>query len=324
MNKTTEMQINKAFANVVKGIENAPDAMTLVGFTGFESHPFAVTKMDDDDFIFDKEAFQIMAYSWNREFSRKDTDPRRGIWWGGPKGVGKTTLTEQFYARLGVPVVALTCNRRIPISDFIDKMIPDGSGGWSQVPGPLKIAMMMGFPVVLNEPSRMEPSDLVAMHDIIDRGLLVCDDGEVVRAARGFVVHATDNTMGFGDDTGSYADANSLDHATLSRFLKAEVGYPEKDVEQAILVKKTGMSLANATLFVGFANAVRQAYVKGDSAITMGIREVIDWAEASMYFSAIDSEPPAMFALKRVLGGCPPEEMSALTSTFESMFGTGK
>lgn len=318
-----DIAINKAFAEVVPDVSNAPDAMTLVGYVGFDDHPHLAPVMADEDFLFDKEAFQIMAYAWNREWShRKDYDPRRGVWWGGPKGAGKTTLTEQFFARLGVPVVQLTCNRRIPLSDLIDKMVPDGAGGWIQIPGPLKVAMQMGIPVVLNEPSRMEPADLVAMHDIIDRGILVTDDGEVIRAKRGFLVFATDNTMGFGDETGSYPDANMLDQATLSRFLKAEVDYPAPELEQQILQNKAGLQADAARMFVSFANSVRAAFIGGKSSVTMGTRELIDWAQASTYFSGIKTEPPALFALKRVMGGCPAADWEAMKATFQSHFGS--
>lgn len=315
-----DVPIKQAYANVVDGIHAGPDT-TFVGYTGYEQHPYLPHRMSDDDFLFDKEAFLIMGYAWNREWSRKDYEPRRGVWWGGPKGAGKTTLTEQFFARLGVPVIALTCNRRLPLSDFIDKMVPDGQGGWITVPGPLKIAMEMGFPVILNEPSRMEPADLVAMHDIIDRGIHTGDDGTIIRAKRGFLVFATDNTMGFGDDTGSYPDANLLDAATMSRFLKAELTYPNVRMETQILVNRCGMDKAVAAKHVGFANAVRNAYISGKSAVTMGTRELLDWAQASAYFAAMRDQPGALFALKRVLGGCPQSEMKALEALYESHFG---
>lgn len=315
-----DIAIKQAFANVLPGVDSTPDDMTLVGFEGYASHPHLAPVMADEDFLFDKEAFLIMAYAWNREWARKDYDPRRGVWWGGPKGAGKTTLTEQFFARLGVPVIQLTCNRRIPLSDLIDKMVPDGAGGWMQIPGPLKVAMQMGLPVVLNEPSRMEPADLVAMHDIIDRGVLVTDDGEAIRAKRGFLVFATDNTMGFGDETGSYPDANMLDQATLSRFLKAEVSYPAMELEQTILQNKAGLRADTARMFVSFANALRAAFIGGKSSVTMGTRELIDWAQASTYFAGVRTEPPALFALKRVMGGCPAADWEAMKAIFESHF----
>lgn len=316
-----DVAINKAFAHVVPDVEKAPADATLVGYEGFDGHPHLAGVMSDGDFLFDKPAFQTLAYAWDREWTRKATDPRRGVWFGGPKGAGKTTMCEQFFARLGVPVVQLTCNRRIPLSDLIDKMMPDGSGGWIQIPGPLKVAMQMGLPVILNEPSRMEPADLVAMHDIIDRGILVCDDGEVVRAAQGFLVFATDNTMGFGDETGAYPDANVLDQATLSRFLKVEVDYPSAEMEARILESKVGTQKDVARLFVSCANAIRASYIAGKSAVTMGTRELIDWASAAEYFVGYKDEPPAVFAFKRVMGGVPAAEMRAMLQTLEAHFG---
>lgn len=317
----TEVKVKDAFGTVVPGFDKAPDAATLVGFNGMDQHPFQVQVMEDADFLFDKEAWMTMAYAWNREWSRKDTDPRRGVWFGGPKGTGKTTLVEQFFGRLKVPVTVITCNRKTPLADLLTKMSPDGTGGWIQTPGPLKLAMQMGLPVCLNEVSRMDPADLVAVNDIIDRGIHVMDDGEVVRAARGFVVFATDNTMGFGDERGAYMDANMMDQSFLSRFLKFEVTYPAEEVEIKILQNRAGLDEATARQHVKFATAVRHAYERATSSVTMGTRELIDWAQASTYFGSLKTEAGALFALRRVMGGCPGQEMKALEQIYRSTFG---
>lgn len=322
MNQHSDIAVATAFAGTMPGVEKS--GAKLTGMTGMESHPFFPTIKSSYKFI--KDAFMTMAYAWHREWLRKDYDPRRGIWLGGPKGCGKTTMVEQFFARLGVPVVSLTCNRRIPLSDYIRTMVPDGDGGWICQKGPLVIAMEMGLPVVLNEPSAMDPADITAMHDIIDRGLLVQEDGVVVRATRGFLVFATDNSMGHGDLTGSYPGLNAQSTASMSRFFKLQVDYPTPEEEMQIL-KAEFPDQAEPVLepFIRLANSVRAAYKAMQSQVTMGTRELIDWIGCSVYFAGLAQQgrEPAWFGLQRVIGdGLPDSEAKGLRANYEAAFGT--
>lgn len=312
--------IASAFSGAVDGVEKS--TATLPGRTGLESHPFF--PLIKSSYRFGKDAFMTISYAWHREWLRKECDPRRGIWLGGPKGCGKTTMCEQFFARLGVPVVSLTCNRRIPLSDYIRQMVPDGEGGWICQKGPLVVAMEMGFPVVLNEPTSMDPADITAMHDIIDRGLLVQEDGVVVRAARGFTVFATDNSMGIGDMTGSYPGLNTMSAASMSRFFKFEVGYPDEKEELEILKSEYPQQKAGILKqFIKMTNMVRAAYLGNQSQVTMGTRELIDWVGVSVYFAGMTDQgrEPAWFGLQRVAAdGLPSNEAKALRKHYEAVF----
>ncbi|OGU24353.1 MAG: hypothetical protein A2580_09165 [Hydrogenophilales bacterium RIFOXYD1_FULL_62_11] len=316
---TIKAKIAVAFAGSVPGVESAPHEM--VAYDGQQNHPLLPRVMDT--FRFNKDLFMTLGLSWNREWSRSETDARRGVWIGGPKGAGKTTAPEQFFARLGVPVLTLTCNRRVPLSDYISKMVPDGEGGWINQPGPLVIAMQEGYPVVLNEPSAMDEADLIAMHDIIDRGLLVTDDGTVVKAKRGFLVYAADNTMGYGDESGGYVGTNVLNSATMRRFFKFEIDYPNEAEEVGILQARFPNQVKEAlSAFVKFANMIRAPYNQRQSQVTMSTGELIEMVEAAVYFDGLSSQgrSPAWFAFNRIMGGMPPVEMEAARSSFQACF----
>ena len=318
MMKYEPTPIAQAYKGAVDGVERQPGV--TFGCSDTAGHP--MLPLVNPKYRMSKDTYLTLAYSWNREHTRGATDPRRGVWLGGPKGCGKTVAIEQFYARIGVPVVAITCNRRIPLSDYIQKLVPDGDGGWVSIPGPLIIAMTEGFPVILNEPSAMDPADLIAMHDVIDRGMLVQDDGTVVHAATGFLVHATDNSMGYGDQTGGYPALNSLSTATMSRFLKMEADYPSETEEVAILLgRNPALDPDLAEQFVKFANGMRAPYRQGRSSVTMGTRELIDWVDATEYFQGLATigRSPGWFALQRVMGGLPPEESTAMRNLFVSV-----
>lgn len=321
MNKI-DIILATAFANAVPGVEDTQQK--LPGYSGTQSH--VLLPRINPAYRFDKERFLTLSYSWAREWSRTETDPRRGVWFGGPKGAGKTTVVEQFFARLGVPVLTLTCNRRIPLSDFIQKMVPDGEGGWLKVDGALTTAMRMGYPVVLSEPSAMDEADLIAMHDIIDRGYLVMEDGDVVQAKRGFLVYATDNTMGWGDQTGAYGGTGSMNSATMRRFLKDEVDYPSPEEEIEILQRYfPGQTQDVLRQFVDFANAIRAPHRAGQSPVTMGTGEVREWVECAQYFRTLahrkeNALNPAWFAFKRIMGGIPGPELQAARQHFQNTF----
>lgn len=324
MFKQTNVHVSTAFAGVVPDIEklkSKADA-TITAYEGTSGHP--CLPAEKPGYMIGKLNYQVLAFAWSREWARHDTAPRRGIWICGPKGSGKTTMVEQFFARLGVPVVSKTCNRRIPLSDYFSQTVPDGAGGWMTIDGPIKIAMEMGYPVILNEPSVMDPADLIAMHDIIDRGFHVMESGEVIQAKRGFMVFATDNTGGFGDVDGSYADVNTMNQATMSRFLKLELAYMTDEEEIAVLEGLfPGQSRGTLAEFVKFANVVRSVYINKQSRITIGTRELIDWVEASIYFTSLSGLgiDPSWFALRRVVAdGLPSEEFAALKQHYESVF----
>lgn len=320
MFKQTSVNIAAAFAGVVAGVEKAN--LTLVGYEGTSGHPCLPALKPV--YRMAKTAFQTLAYAWVREWARDDTAPRRGIWFSGPKGAGKTTIAEQFFARLGVPVVAKTCNRRIPLSDYFSQTVPDGSGGWMTIDGPIKLAMEMGYPLILNEPSAMDPADLIALHDIIDRGYHVMESGDVIQAKRGFIVFAADNTGGFGDEDGAYAGVNTMNQATMSRFLKLEIDYLSEGEETELLMALfPGQEDSVLRRFVSMANLVRSAFVNGESIITIGTRELIDWTEAALYFAPLAQTgvEPAWFALQRVLvDGLPKAEARAVRQHYEAVF----
>ncbi len=277
--------LESVFTVIVPTLALAPDnvrVQEVAVATGTERHQYLPAPIPG--YRLDKTLFQTLMFLWDREQNRSDTAVRRGLWIGGPRRAGKTTGVEQFFAALGMPVLSITCNRRIPLSDYIRQMLPDGTGGWMSLPGPLVTAMEQGYPVVLNEASSMDPADLLAMNDIIDRGLLVMDDGTVVKAVRGFLVFVTDNTMGSGDETGLYGGTEGQNSSTVSRFFKFKVDYPVAEEEVQILAKRFP-TIPETTIeqFVSFANAVRVAHKNG-LRTTIGTGEVIDLVEISDYF----------------------------------------
>lgn len=262
------------------------------GRTPDPAHPFLKRVIP---FSFSEEIFRVLQFAWLREVNRQPHQPRRGVWLSGAKGAGKTTVIEQFFARLGLPVASLTCNREFRIADAVQSktLVPNDKGGMTIVPvdGPLGIAMREGFPVVLNELDLADPAELTGLNDIVDRGIYVVpDSGEVIEATPGFMVMAAANSNGAGDLSGEYAGVGTMNSALMSRFYKFEIEYPKEEAELEILRQAGLVTPENEGAIQSIckiAKLIRDAYKTGSKGLTTPIstREVIDIAEAVEAFA---------------------------------------
>lgn len=299
----------------------------LPGRVSDPAHPFTKKLIP---FRFSQEVFRVLQFAWLREVNRQPHQPRRGVWFSGPKGAGKTTVIEQFCARLGLPVASLTCNREFRIADAVQSktLIPNDNGGMTIVPvdGPLGIAMREGFPVVLNELDLADPAELTGLNDIVDRGIYVVpDSGEVIEATPGFMVMAAANSNGAGDLTGEYAGVATMNAALMSRFYKFEVSYPSP-AEELDVLRQTGLvtteNEAIAEKVCEIAGLLRKAYESGAQGLTSPIstREVIDITEAVGAFAHLADKgiSPMRYAFNLCYGnGLPPAAKQAVEQVID-------
>ena len=156
----------------------------------------------------------------------------------GPKGAGKSSTIEQYYARLGQPVFRVTGHQRLELSDLIGLMsVRDGQTVFQH--GPLSLAAMSGGVFLFDEADACPPEVLVVLHGSLEIGshfVIAENGGQVVRIDPAFRVIVTGNTAGDGDITGEYAGTVVQNSATLDRFNFLEWDYPAEDVEKAILM----------------------------------------------------------------------------------------
>jgi cobaltochelatase CobS len=304
-----------------------PGDVQVPGRMTNSAHPFLRRVMP---FAFSQEIFRVLQFAWLREVNRQPHQPRRGVWLSGPKGAGKTTVIEQFFARLGIPIASLTCNREFRIADAVQSktLVPNDNGGMTIVPvdGPLGIAMRDGFPVVLNELDLADPAELTGLNDIVDRGFYVVpDSGEVIEAAAGFMVMAAANSNGSGDLSGEYAGVATMNSALMSRFYKFEVGYPSRADELEILRQAGVVSDENETVaekVCEIADLLRKAYRSGSNGLTTPIstREVIDITEAVGAFAHLVDKniSPMKYAFALCYGnGLPPPARKAVEEVID-------
>jgi len=208
----------------------------------------------------------------------------------GPTGCGKSSVIEQYAARLGWPAVVVDCDDATERSDLIGQFFLIG-GETQFVHGPVATAARNGWLLVLNELDQM-PGGKGALHALFEGKPLVIPEngGEVIQPNPWFRIVVTGNSAGGGDATGLYTGVQRQNLAFMDRFRVVEVSYPSKDVEIGILqaVHPT-LPESVAEQMTRVANEVRRLFVgDGDSGgeltVTMSTRTLLRWAALAIDF----------------------------------------
>jgi len=260
---------------------------SVPGFTNSDS-PYLVP-VDPGYQFQDVDAMRILCAAWSREWDRPEHAHRKGVQLFGPTGSGKSSIVEQFFARIGVPLLRVTWNPKreadqlISEKSLIDGMLLDKD----QV---MVIAARNGWPVLINEIDLADPAELVALNDIIEKGLITLPSGETFVAKRGFCVFATSNTAGIDDEDGVYHGTRSQNASTLRRFFKVRLGYPSEDAEFAFLQEAFPKSSESFLKRVAaIATRLRRAYegTLDGKRLSKPISrpEVLDWVDLMTRFA---------------------------------------
>jgi len=210
----------------------------------------------------------------------------------GPKGSGKSTLTEQICARLNIPFMRVNCRQDMESSAiFGTPTVESGSIGW--IPGPAEILARSGGVLQVDEISAAPAGINMAMQWMLERnGKVFVPDkpssvgDRMIEPCDWFRVVATDNTVLQGDATGEYAGTFVQNTALLDRFSMALVlDYPDVEHEFGIIRGKVkGIKAPEIRKLLKVAVKVREAYVKGDIEFTMSPRTTLEWAEKIAYW----------------------------------------
>jgi len=143
----------------------------------------------------------------------------------GPAGTGKSTIGEK---------VAEALNRKfVPESALRDDIkitgYQDANGVFHE--SPFYRAMKDGALYMIDEIDNSHPDVLTVINTAIAQGYFIFPNGELVRAAKDFMVIVAGNTTGDGGD-GMYI-RNVIDAASSDRFIQIEINY-DIEVEKAI------------------------------------------------------------------------------------------
>ena len=181
---------------------------------------------------------------------RKDVIREIRYWWmtgqgdvlmlWGPTGTGKTSVFEQWCARLGIPLFMAKGHRRFEPMEAFGQFVGGENGTTPWVDGPVTLAARYGLPCIINEYDRIAADRAIVFNDVFEgRSFPIPGkSGEVVSPQPGFRVLITCNTNLVEDVSGNYGTANTHDISVLERIVAIQIGYPDDETEFKLLEKE--------------------------------------------------------------------------------------
>ncbi len=170
----------------------------------------------------------------------------------GPTGCGKTRFVEHMSARLGRPLITVSCHDDLSAADLVGRHLI-GEHGTVWADGPLARAVRTGAICYLDEVVEARKDTTVVLHPLADdrRVLPIERTGEQLVAPSGFMLVVSYNP-------GYQNLLKSLKPSTRQRFVALTFGYPAPDVERSIVTVEAGVEPALAERLVKLAQALRR------------------------------------------------------------------
>lgn len=264
---------------VSTGMKLIPKEMTVKEIFGFNSqikimgyepgHPLVPEKTKG--YVWDKNLVKD-AIEWLTE---ENPDP---VWLSGATGCGKTAFFQNLFANLNWPTIIVSAKSSTEPDDLLGR-IHLVNGNTVFVPGELIKAYEQGFAIVFDEVDSYPPECMMACHRMLERKVVALDNGSIINPASRIYMAATANTRGDGQGNDQYISTNIFNLASLNRFEKWEMGYPEAMVEEQILKNEFGVNLDDSIVkaMVATAADIRLAYNQGSCPGPISIRDLLRW-----------------------------------------------
>lgn len=245
------------------------------------------------------------------------------FWYSGEKALkikgdpaaGKTSLVEQFHARMRAPLLLLSCNQGMEQYHLMGQLVPELSGTLRWVDGPVLAAARNGWSVLLDEFNTLDPNAATGLNAILEGySITIPETGEVIRPHQNFRVFATENPV---TSKLSVAGRNVQDVANDDRWMCMEVDYLPAEVEIGIVSKVIQKDVPDseatrqmASILVSTANEVRTQFRADHESIDrpMSTRVLIRWARLLRMYQSVRNQAkdengrpmhPILYALPR-------------------------
>jgi len=204
-------------------------------------------------------------------------------WLGGERSTGKTEFVTQLANRLGRKLYRINFDEAMERAEFIGgDSVKDGTVFWRE--GILTKAIQHdGAIVLLDELSFARPNALATLHSIVEpnpnRGLNIAETGKKINVKKDVVFFVADNTLGYGDASGSFHGTREMNTALLDRFgFKLKFDYLGVDDETKLIASRIGVHKEVAYAIVKFANSARQKVASGVLTQPPSLRSLQAWA----------------------------------------------
>lgn len=193
----------------------------------------------------------------------------------GETGTGKTSIVRHLAHITGHGFMRVNHNGGTTVEDIVGRYLIDANGTkW--VDGALIKAMKEGLWYLADEINAASAEINFVYHALLDddaKVTLVEKDHEVVRP------HPNFRFFGAMNPPGDYAGTKELNRALLSRFAVIKVDYPSPDIEEKILVERTGISADDARHLVEMAGKIRIGHATEKFRYVLSTRDLIMWAK---------------------------------------------
>jgi cobaltochelatase CobS len=228
----------------------------------------------DDKYRFDPE--KLAFFAMNLPY---------GVWGYGPAGTGKTEFVKNFAAKCGRAFIRVSLDSGIERYELLggERM---RSGSTIYQDGLVLHGMRKpGAIILLDEVTIGRAEHLAALHGILDSGVAVIQEThERVKKAEGVDFCVCDNSNGRGDTSGVYSGIREMNYAFCDRYgAFIEFEYLSEEMEQKVLVDRTGCTVQLASLLVGLMKACRASSEAGSLEIAPTLRQTMSLARNLMW-----------------------------------------
>lgn len=211
-------------------------------------------------------------------------------WLKGHTGTGKTTLIEQVYARLNLPLFRLNLDSDITRGELVGREVirTDDSGNTVTefVDGIIPMAMKQPCGLLLDEVDAARPDMGFVLQRLLEgKGFMLLEDGgRTVVPNQFFRMFATANTNGRGDETGLYSGTRALGTAFVNRFKPyLEVDYMTEEEEATLLSEKNpALDKSDCESIARYATEHRTAFKQSDVTLACSPRDTLSFAASAV------------------------------------------
>jgi MoxR-like ATPase len=207
----------------------------------------------------------------------------------GPTGAGKTLMMEHFAASTGRPFVRIAHDQeldRARVFGKIDIVIDeDGNQITDFVPGVLPVSMSGPALVVMDEVSRAPGFATIQYQSILDRRTFLAPEAkpgkQIIKADPDWLIAATDNTKGNGDDMDIYSASNVQDASFINRLdIVIEQDYLPEDQERVLIDTLTDrLQSTEVHSLAKFSRLMHQGFKSGTLMTAFSPRNIVAIAQ---------------------------------------------
>jgi hypothetical protein len=210
---------------------------------------------------------------------------KKNIFITGLSGNGKTFMVEQVCADLKRECYRVNITVQTDEDDLLGGFrLINGNTVWQD--GPVTTALKTGGVLLLDEVD-LGSYKMMCLQPVLEgKGVYLKKIGEWVTAHPNFIVIATANTKGRGDDTGKFAGTGIVNEAFLERFaFTEEQPYPSMAVEKKILTKAGCPDADFVENLCKWSDIIRKTYAEGAIDDIISTRRLVNIITAFEIFS---------------------------------------